>query len=47
MMLSEARNYILTHPYQAVPSGVVLMIMLLGFNLLGDGINNMFGDRHA
>ena len=45
MMLSEARSYVLTYPYQAIPSGVVLLIIVLGFNLLGDGISEVFAAR--
>ena len=45
MMLSEARSYVLIHPYQAVPAGVVLLILVLGFNLLGDGLNDIIFDR--
>ena len=45
MMLSEARAYVLTHPYQALPPGLVLLVMVLGFNLLGDGLNDLIFDR--
>ena len=45
MMLSEARSYVLTYPYQAIPSGVVLLVIVLGFNLLGDGISDVFAGR--
>ena len=47
MMLSEARSYVLTYPYQAVPAGVVLLIIVLGFNLLGDGISDALSGRRA
>ena len=40
-MLSEARSYILTYPYQIVPPGIMLLILVLGFNLLGDGVNQI------
>lgn len=40
MMLSEARQYVLTYPFIAVAPGVVLLIAVLGFNLLGDGLND-------
>ena len=45
MMLSEARSYVLTYPYQALPSGIVLLMIVLGFNLLGDGISDVFAGR--
>ncbi len=38
MMLSEAKNYVLIEPWQVVPPGLVLLVMVLGFNLLGDGL---------
>ena len=41
LMLSEAKGYILIHPYQALWPGVVLSIAVLGFSLLGDGINEI------
>lgn len=51
MMLSEARSYALTQPWQAVPAGLVLLILVLGFNLLGDGLNELIqsdkGARHV
>lgn len=39
LMLSEAKGYVLIEPYQALWPGVVLSIAVLGFSLLGDGIN--------
>ena len=41
LMLSEAKGYILIQPYQALWPGVVLSIAVLGFSLLGDGINEI------
>lgn len=37
-MLSEAQSYIFTTPGYAIFPGVVLILMILGFSLLGDGI---------
>lgn len=45
MMLSEARQYVLTYPYLALAPGVVLAIAILGFNLIGDGLNDYFSRR--
>ena len=42
LMLSEAKGYVLIHPYQAIWPGIVLSIAVLGFSLLGDGINDYF-----
>ncbi len=47
MMLSEARSYVLTYPYQALPSGAVLLAVVLGFNLLGDGISEALAGRRS
>lgn len=45
LMLSEAKGYVLLEPYQALCPGVVLAIAVLGFSLLGDGINEMLNRR--
>lgn len=42
MMLSEARAYVLTHPWQALPAGIVLCLLVLAFNLLGDALAERF-----
>lgn len=40
LMLSEAKGYVLTKPYQALCPGIILSIAVLGFCMLGDGINS-------
>ncbi len=45
MMLSETRQFILSYPYVAIAPGVVLLITVLGFNLLGDALNDMLIGR--
>ena len=45
MMLSETRQFILSYPYIAIAPGVVLLITVLGFNLLGDALNDMLIGR--
>ena len=47
MMLSEARQYVLTYPHIAIAPGVVLLIAVLGFNLVGDGLNDYFVKRSS
>lgn len=47
MMLSEARQYVLTYPYIAIAPGIVLLIAALGFNLLGDGLNDRLVKKGA
>ena len=39
-MLNEALPYVFGHPSLAVAPGIVLMLVVLGFNLLGDGLND-------
>ncbi len=41
LMLSEAKGYVLMEPYQAFWPGAVLAVAVLGFSLLGDGINDL------
>jgi hypothetical protein len=31
MMLNEARDYVLSHPFLAVPPGIALLLTVLGF----------------
>ncbi len=45
LMLAEAKGYVLLEPYQALWPGVVLVIAVLGFSLLGDGISEFFIKR--
>lgn len=40
LMLSEARQFMLTYPYLSIPPGIMLIITVLGFNLIGDGLND-------
>ena len=40
MMLSEALPYVTSYPVVAVAPGVALMLAALGFNLLGDALND-------
>ena len=36
--LTEANRYLLTAPYLAIFPGVAIVISVLGFNLIGDGL---------
>lgn len=40
MMLSEALPYVTSYPVVAIAPGVALMLAALGFNLLGDALND-------
>lgn len=44
-MLSEARNYVFTAPHLVFFPGFAIMITVLGFNLLGDGMRDALDPR--
>jgi ABC-type dipeptide/oligopeptide/nickel transport system permease subunit len=44
-MLSEARNSVFAQPYLVFYPGLAIMITVLGFNLLGDGLRDALDPR--
>jgi ABC-type dipeptide/oligopeptide/nickel transport system permease subunit len=44
-MLSEARNYVFTAPHLVFYPGIAIMMTVLGFNLLGDGLRDVLDPR--
>jgi peptide/nickel transport system permease protein len=44
-MLSTARTYIDVAPWQSVFPGLAIMVVVLGFNLLGDGLRDILDPR--
>ncbi len=44
-MLSEARTYVADAPFLMVAPGVAILLMVLGFNLLGDGLRDVLDPR--
>jgi ABC-type dipeptide/oligopeptide/nickel transport system permease subunit len=44
-MLSEARTYVFTAPHLVFFPGIAIMITVLGFNLLGDGLRDALDPR--
>jgi len=44
-MLSNGRNYILVAPHVATFPGLAIMFVVLGFNLLGDGLRDSLDPR--
>jgi ABC-type dipeptide/oligopeptide/nickel transport system permease subunit len=44
-MLSEGRNDVFTSPHLVFFPGIAIMITVLGFNLLGDGMRDAFDPR--
>lgn len=47
LMLSEARQFFLIYPYMAVAPGIAIIITVLGFNLIGDGLNDLLIHRRS
>ena len=44
-MLNEGRTYLETAPWMSVFPGVAIMLAVLGFNLLGDGLRDLLDPR--
>jgi len=42
LMLNEARNFATSAPWLAIFPGLAIMLAVLGFNLLGDGLRDIF-----
>lgn len=47
LMLSESRQFFLIYPYLAVAPGIAIIITVLGFNLIGDGLNDILISRRS
>lgn len=45
LMLNDSRQYFLMNPYLAVAPGIAIVLTVLGFNLLGDGLNDLLECR--
>ena len=43
LMIAEAKEYMYFSPWVIVIPGVALFVLVLGINLLGDGLRDMFG----
>ncbi len=44
-MIAEAKDYMFFTPWVIVIPGVALFVLVLGINLLGDGLRDLFGAR--
>lgn len=44
-MLSQGRSYLVSNPYLTLIPGLAIMITVIGFNLLGDGLNDLLNKR--
>lgn len=47
LMLNEARQHFLQYPYLAMAPGIAIALSVLGFNLLGDGLNDALSRRRS
>jgi peptide/nickel transport system permease protein len=46
-MLNEGRTYLETAPWISVFPGVAIMIAVLAFNLIGDGLRDLLDPMHS
>ena len=44
-MVSDGRRYLLTHPFLSLAPGVAIMLVVFGFNLVGDGLRDALDPR--
>jgi len=44
-MLSDGRSYLVTQPALTIVPGLAIMVTVIGFNLLGDGLNDLLNRR--
>ena len=45
VMLSDARPYIESHPLMVTLPGLCILLLVLGFNLLGDGLRDLYDPK--
>lgn len=45
LMLNEGRDYIMTDPHLCLIPGLAIVLLVLGFNLLGDGLRDALDPR--
>jgi len=46
-MVADGRRFVLTAPWMPAFPGVAISLAILGFNLLGDGLRDVFDPRHV
>src|SRR5690606_9918000 len=46
-MLNQGREQVLAFPYQVVPSAAAIVLTVLAFNLVGDGVRDAIGQSSA
>ncbi len=45
MMLGQAKNYIFSHPYMVIYSGITIFVAIISVNLIGDGLRDALDPR--
>ena len=45
-MISDGREYIATAPWVVIVPGIALMLTVLAFNFLGDGLNDILNPKN-
>jgi peptide/nickel transport system permease protein len=45
LMIRQAREYLFISPYPMLVPGVALAITIVGFNLFGDGLRDLIGEK--
>ena len=47
LMIAEGKDYMFFSPWVIMIPGVALFVLVLGINLLGDGLRDLLGTGHA
>jgi peptide/nickel transport system permease protein len=47
LMISEGRDYMFFQPWVIMVPGVALFVLVMGINLLGDGLRDLLGVQRA
>lgn len=47
MMLNEAKNVMMVHPFLMVPPGVAILLVVAAFNFLGDSLQDAFNVKRG
>lgn len=45
MMLNEAKNVLFTHPWQMVPAGITILLVIVALNFLGDSLQQAMNTK--
>lgn len=47
MMLAETKDILLIHPWQMLPSGLIILLTVAAFNFLGDALRDALDSRYT